>query len=64
MDELVELHRRLMALRERHILQQVINEEHALSEVSLPKSLTPAQSVAPETQCYIPLAWNDLYEGT
>ncbi|KAG5845487.1 hypothetical protein ANANG_G00139660 [Anguilla anguilla] len=25
LDELVELHRRLMALRERHILQQIVN---------------------------------------
>lgn len=51
MDELVELHRRLMALRERHILQQVINEEHVLSEVSFSKSLTPAQTVARRDLC-------------
>ncbi len=68
LDELVELHRRLMALRERHILQQVINEEHVLSEVSFPKSLTPTDSCTKRPlhlrQCCIPSARNDLHEGT
>lgn len=44
-DELVELHRRLMALRERNVLQQVGRGPGALPSVSL--GLQPLRSCSP-----------------